>query len=218
MNLFTGNMPRMLFGLLALTVIDSLQAAVTLEVAEPQRNRSAAIYQFDVYARNDMPNPIVVLSFDLPFDLGADGLYSSGTDAGFSFAGFSAAGTTDSDGEFSTSNVSPQGNFWDILVSATATGSDRGLPLDPGERKKLFSIDVESDGTSVGEALVASLILDGIGAQFGRFNVDDRGRNIYGSGLDFNGDGFALTAVPEPTGPSLMCLCAATLLLHRRRT
>ncbi len=214
MNRLTNSPYPMLILIFTLVLIRPVDAAVSLGISEPQVNRSAAIYQFDVYAQNDMPSSIVILSFDLPFDLGGDNIFDSGADPGFNYVGFSTAGN--SDGEFSTIWEDTTRPFWDVLVSGSATGTDEGLPLQPGERKKLFSIQIESDGTAIGDVLAATLIRTGVGAQFGRFNIDDASTNIYASGLTFSG-GLTLTSIPEPSSLVAIGTCGMAILIRRRR-
>ncbi len=204
-------------GIFTWMMLGSLPADVVLDFGAMQVNRGAGIYSFTAFVKNDSPDPISILSFDLPIDLGGDGVFAAGNHQGFGFQRFSVTEPVDSDGDFSTVGVDLGGPFYDLLVGASAVGSDSGLALEPGERKKLFLLEITSDGAQPDNAIAAALVRTGIGAQFGRLNVGSAANNIYASGLALRGVGFALTTVPEPGNAVILSAILAVAVGKRRK-
>ena len=204
-------------GIVTLMMLGSLPADVVLDFGPMQVNRGAGTYAFTAFVQNDSPDPISILSFDLPIDLGGDGVFAAGKNQGFGFQRFSVTKPVDSEGDFSSVGVDIGGPFYDLLIGASAVGSDSGLALDPGERKKLFLLEITSDATAANDAIAAALIRTGIGAQFGRLNVGSAANNIYASDLTLGGVGFSLITVPEPTNGAVLSAIIAVAAGNRRK-
>lgn len=190
---------------------------LVLNFGASQENRGAGTYSFLVDVMNNGSSTVTVESYNLPFDLGGDGVFIGGDDRGISLNTYSVA---NGDGDFSSTSVNSLNPFYDILLGATATGTDEGLVLTAGERLTLFSLSLDSNGSELGDLPAATLIRSGFGASFGQFIVD--GNNIFASPTEFGTEGFdgaALTAsaVPEPSTFAMLLCGGVAFAVNRRR-
>ena len=180
-------------------------AGLTLKFSDPLQNSGAAPpaapYSFEVSITNTGSTDFTMASFNLPFDLAA---------------GFSVNSYTPS-AAFNNSSMPVNVPLYDVLFGGAATGTATGLQLQAGQTETLFTFSLDSDGTSAGDVVAATLIQSGMGAVFGQFAPKTDGFRF--SDLEVSGAGATLTAVPEPSPILLLggVLCGFAMKRYRLR-